>query len=41
MLFFDKYTCPVWDIVGDCGRQDRILENMNSYHKFKVNYVSF
>ena len=26
VIFFDKYTCPVWDIVGDCGRQDRILE---------------
>lgn len=24
--FFDKYTCPVRDIVGDCGCQDRILE---------------
>lgn len=24
--FFDKHTCPVWDIVGDCGRQHRIFE---------------
>ena len=24
--FYDKYTCPVRDIIGDCGPQHRILE---------------
>lgn len=24
--FFDKYTCPVWDIIGNCRSQHRILE---------------
>lgn len=24
--FFDKYTCPVWNIIGDCRFQHRIFE---------------
>lgn len=24
--FFDKYTCPVWDVIGNCRSQHRIFK---------------